>query len=356
MSFLQIPTQRITDGEQRLCTRLFNHRKYRTCGIKKEMRIYHGNGTPVSEPNRKRGLRPYFVTSEDINSAEERAQWAIRHIDAYEYSPITFVSEYDFDVSSVSPVDFTEPSDKELDFFESLSSPGALYDAVLLPHLSGRGNAVIEAYIARKDELILRGEDDDSLRSCTLEKLAALPPSPQTVLIAPRAFSHLSYRSCRIYSCKGPLLVKMENGESMDFEYYQKTAKEVEEDGRGLVISPPAYDSAEEFLPDKIPILLSVLLRLERHYPSFTSALHDYYISDAYASLSDWKDRTILMLPVHRYSLACLELDLTPIPYTPQKNEDNSLNMKKEIIEYVERKILASPERSVAGILRDMNL
>ena len=62
------------------------------------------------------------------------------------------------------------------------------------------------------------------------------------------------------------------------------------------------------------------------------------------------------MLPVHRYSLVCLELDLTPIPYTPQKNEDNSLNMEKEIIEYIERKILASPERSVAGILRDMNL
>ena len=62
------------------------------------------------------------------------------------------------------------------------------------------------------------------------------------------------------------------------------------------------------------------------------------------------------MLPVHRYSLACHELDFTPLPYTPQKNEDNSLNMKKEIIEYVERKILASPGRSVAGILRDMNL
>ena len=62
------------------------------------------------------------------------------------------------------------------------------------------------------------------------------------------------------------------------------------------------------------------------------------------------------MLPVHRYNIACLELGLTPIPYTPEREDDSSLNMKKEIIEYVERKILASPERSVAGILRDMNL
>ncbi len=322
----------------------------------KRMRIYHGNVTPVSEPNLERGLRPYFVTSEDITSAEERAQWAIRHIDAYEYSPITFVSEFDFDISFISPVDFTTPSDRELDFFESLSSPGTLYDAVLLPSLSGRGNAAIEAYVARKEELILRGEDYDSLRSCTLERLAALPLSPRTVLIAPRAFSCLNYCSCRIYSYKGPLLGKVKNGESMDFEYYQKAAKEAEEDDIGLAIAPHAYDSDEEFLPDKIAILLSVLLRLERHYPSFTSALHDYYLSDAYASLSDWKDRTILMLSVHRYSLACLELGLTPNPYTPEREDDSSLNMKKEIIEYVERKILASPERSVAGSLRDMNL
>ncbi len=164
------------------------------------MIIYHGNGTPVSEPNRKRGLRPYFVTSEDITYAGERAQWAIRHVDACEYSPITFVSGYDFDTSGLSTADCTVPPDKEPSFFEPLSSPASLYDAVLLPHLSGRGNAVIESYVAEKEELVIRGEDDDALRFRTLEKLNSLSPSPRTVLIAPRSFSNLSYRSCRVYS------------------------------------------------------------------------------------------------------------------------------------------------------------
>ena len=186
-----------------------------------------------------------------------------------------------------------------------------------------------------------------------LKKLASLPPSPRSVLVAPRAFSHLSYRSYRIYSYKGPLLGTVKNGEGMDYEYYQKAAKKAEE--REIVIPSHAYDSYEDFLPDKIAVLLSVLMRLERHYPSFTSALHDYCLSDAYVSLSDWEDRTILMLPVHRYNLACHELGLTPLPYTLQRNDANSLTIKKEIIRYVERKISASPGRSVAGILRDMS-
>ena len=135
------------------------------------MRIYHGNGTPVYEPNRNRGLRPYFVTSEDISSAEKRAQWAIRHLDAYECRAISFVSEFDFDISSLSTVDFTTPSNAELDFFESLSFPGTCYDAVFLPRLPGKGNAVIESYIAHKEELVLCGEDDNCLRISTRELL-----------------------------------------------------------------------------------------------------------------------------------------------------------------------------------------